>query len=137
MNKIKFSFFAFLAAALILSICCGRKDGTNEAQRKADKLIASVLNFDTQKAALLSMKYDIEAPVVEKLIENYNTTFNPLITDDFKTYINKMVEIDTASKYRAALTKMSDDLGIQKQIFASIIIDYEIWTNCEEASKRE
>jgi len=116
----------------ILFVSCGRKAEKGETASDVDKIFENVFKPDAEKVVLLSIKYNIEAIIVENLLEKYSST------PDYKIDVDKILKdlqkpnIEKIPEYYKKIIELSNNFGIPKEILASLIIDYEIWTHCEE-----
>jgi len=134
MNKIGYVFFIMFCIFGILFLCCGRDIEKQKVDFDADKLMEDVWKPDRNKVALLSLKYNIELLEVDKLLGKYlGRTGSPPDLEDILKVMQKP-RLEKMKKIHERVIELSNDFGIQKEILASLIIDYQIWSRCEEAS---
>ncbi|MGB7295443.1 MAG: hypothetical protein WBC70_07625 [Candidatus Aminicenantales bacterium] len=119
----------------LLLFSCGKEspDPTAKIAERYLRMSENMLKPDPEKAALLSMKYNIEANKVYILLEKYFPSDQRLDFDKiFEEFEKSRTELVTENIKK--ITETSNEFELPKEVLASLIIDYIVWTKCEEAS---
>ena len=139
-KKNAFMYLCYLSIISMVLVGCGKKVEKEKAADIRDKIIEYMIKPDAEKVALLSIKYNIEAIEANNILEKYlayildkyfpsdseKNVGDNLLKEMEKPNLEKVLE------YQKKIDELSKTFKIPKDIVASIIIDYKIWTICEE-----
>ena len=94
-----------------------------------------MISPNKEKIALLSFKYDIEKTMLESVLDEYLSKHDFIYklykkTESKQEIIKEDYEVNL--NFQETLDELSNKYNIPKSKLANIIIDYKIWSACEE-----
>lgn len=120
---------------------CDSKTDEQKAALKKEKTQFSeefMARHHKEKIALLSFKYNIDEAKAESILDEYlykHDIFYSLHKEarsQVKSKQNKKVDFKINLNFKETLNELSDKYNIPKEKLSDIIIDYRIWSVCEE-----
>jgi uncharacterized protein YbbC (DUF1343 family) len=139
MIKNKNSIILTLFLILILFFGCQSKREKQEVNKTTKELFEEYFKLDSEKIALLAIKYEIEEIKVENILTNYLSKHDILYGILFQEEKAKgqesypsMKDRETEQNFQETLEELSKKYDIPKVKLAGLIIDYKIWTECEK-----
>lgn len=121
-------YFVCLSIISMLAWSCESKVEKVKPDPASKRWLEDALKPSVEKVILLSTKYNVDPSKVSNMIEKFQNKWG---TEEFDSIEKPYFE--RISKMLEGIVELSATYGIQKEIIASIIIEYKIWSNIEEA----
>ena len=131
------SSISFLIVLLVVSSCNQERKTTKtlEDQQKVNSTIQELLKADPEKVALLSMKYSIRESQISAILRRYKEKHDfthKLIASVLRDEADSLKNFQQDATFVATIDELSKVYSLPPQHVASVIIDFKIWTACEE-----
>jgi subtilase family serine protease len=110
----------------IITIGCGNK--TETAKKKSFDNLSTVRITPSEKEimALLSVKYNVDEKIMEKLIDEYK--YEHRYIGSLRQQLKDNVVMKRNLNYKNTIMSLSDKYSLPKEKVASILLDYKIYT---------
>lgn len=132
----------FLCVLCFILFGCGCKTDEQKAAKleKSNQFFEDFMSHPhKEKVVLLSLKYDIEKTKLESVLDEYlsnHDIFYDLMKDVYskggKQQNKNKGDLEVNLNFEETIEGLSNKYNIPKNKLSNIIIDYRIWSACEE-----